>query len=184
MIYDTARADQAGCAGGVLPLRHGYSFFTLPFLNMTVASDPRSAWQVRTKGKTLKALHGDGVAYFGDHVDMTKDDFASTVGIGGVVGTKFTWPVGSAQRKRRDLTPGRELNFEKWMQLYKEKMLSRGEYLGDCTISVSIGRKPTPSARAPTCITLSSRRNGTAGSRCEASPPGPIASRITKAAKI
>ncbi len=30
----------------------------LPFLNMTVASDPESSWQVRLKGKTLKALTG------------------------------------------------------------------------------------------------------------------------------
>jgi alpha-galactosidase len=97
---------------------------------MSVASDPESAWQVRTKGKTLKALEGDAVAYFGDHVDMTKDDFASTVGVGGVVGTNFTWPEGSAARKRGDLTPAREKNFEKWMRIYKEKMLSRGEYLG------------------------------------------------------
>jgi alpha-galactosidase len=61
---------------------------------------------------------------------MTKDDFASTLGVGGVVGTNFTWPEGSAERKRNDLTPAREQKFEKWIRLYKEKMLSRGEYLG------------------------------------------------------
>src|SRR5260370_35527669 len=98
---------------------------------MSVASDPESAWQVRTKGKTLKALQGDLMAYFGDHVDMTKDDFASTVGVGGVVGTNFTWPEGSAERKRNDLTPAREQKFEKWLRIYKEKMLSRGEYLAE-----------------------------------------------------
>ena len=47
------------------------------------------------KGKTLKALQGDGMAYFGDHVDIVKDDLASTVGVGGVVGTNFRWPIGS-----------------------------------------------------------------------------------------
>src|SRR5580658_763685 len=62
--------------------------------------------------------------------DMTKDDFASTVGVGGVVGANFTWPEGSAARKRGDLTPAREQNFEKWIRIYKEKMLSRGEYVG------------------------------------------------------
>jgi alpha-galactosidase len=130
-IYDTAREIKPDALVEFCPCGTAYSFFTLPFLNMSVASDPKSAWQVRTKGKTLKALQGDSVAYFGDHVDMTKDDFASTVGVGGVVGTNFTWPEGSAEKKRGDLTPARELNFEKWIQLYKEKMLSRGEYLGD-----------------------------------------------------
>jgi len=53
----------------------GYSFFTLPYLNMTVASDPESSWQVRLKGKTLKALTGDRVAYFGDHVEMSEGGY-------------------------------------------------------------------------------------------------------------
>jgi len=129
-IYDTAREVKPDALVEFCPCGDAYSFFTLPFLNMSVASDPTSAWQVRTKGKTLKALQGDAVAYFGDHVDMTKDDFASTVGVGGVVGTNFTWPEGSAERKRNDLTPAREQKFEKWLRIYKEKMLSRGEYLG------------------------------------------------------
>jgi alpha-galactosidase len=129
-IYDTAREVKPEALVEFCPCGTAYSFFTLPFMNMSVASDPTSAWQVRTKGKTLKALQGDSVAYFGDHVDMTKDDFASTVGVGGVVGTNFTWPEGSAERKRIDLTPARERAFEKWIRVYKDKMLSRGEYLG------------------------------------------------------
>jgi alpha-galactosidase len=130
-LYDTARQAKTDALVEFCPCGTGYSFFTLPFLNMSVASDPESAWQVRTKGKTLKALEGDAIAYFGDHVDMTKDDFASTVGVGGVIGTNFTWPEGSAERKRGDLTAAREKHFEKWMKIYKDKMLSRGEYLGD-----------------------------------------------------
>lgn len=129
-IYQTARSVKPEALVEFCPCGTAYSFFTLPFMNMSVASDPKSSWQVRTKGKTLKALAGDAMAYFGDHVDMTKDDFASTVGVGGVVGTNFTWPEGSAQRKRIDLTPAREQNFDKWLGIYKEKMLSRGEYLG------------------------------------------------------
>jgi alpha-galactosidase len=71
------------------------------------------------------------MAYFGDHVDIVKDDLASTVGVGGVVGTNFRWPVGSGlSREGKDLTPDREQLFAKWMEIYKEKMLSRGEYLG------------------------------------------------------
>jgi alpha-galactosidase len=129
-IYDTAREVKPDALVEFCPCGTAYSFFTLPYMNMSVASDPRSAWQVRTKGKTLKALEGDSVAYFGDHVDMVKDDFASTVGLGGVIGTNFTWPEGSAERKRNDLTAAREKDFEKWIAIYNDKMLSRGEYEG------------------------------------------------------
>ena len=70
---------------------------------MTVASDPESSWQVRLKGKTLKALHGDSIAYFGDHVELSTggEDFTSTLGVGGVVGTNFAWP-GSARQEGPD----------------------------------------------------------------------------------
>jgi hypothetical protein len=51
-----------GSAVGFCPCGTATSFFMLPYLNMSVASDPRSSWQVRTKGKTLKALHGESIA--------------------------------------------------------------------------------------------------------------------------
>ncbi len=130
-IYETAQQIKPDALVEFCPCGTGYNFFTLPFMNMTVASDPESAWQVRLKGKTLKALQGDSMAYFGDHVDMVKDDIASTVGVGGVIGTNFTWPPGSGgSREGRLLTPAREQLFEKWIGIYKAKMLSRGEYLG------------------------------------------------------
>jgi alpha-galactosidase len=131
MIYETARQIKPDALVEFCPCGTGYNFFTLPFMNMTVASDPESAWQVRLKGKTLKALQGDQMAYFGDHVDMVKDDLASTVGVGGVVGTNFRWPVGAGtSHEGKDLTPAREQFFAKWIGIYKDKMLSRGEYLG------------------------------------------------------
>jgi alpha-galactosidase len=129
-IYDAARQVKPDAVVEFCPCGTSYSFFTLPYMNMSVASDPESAWQVRTKGKSLKALQGDSIAYFGDHVDMTKDDFASTIGVGGVIGTDFTWPEGSGDRKRADLTPAREANFVKWIAIYKDKMLPRGVYQG------------------------------------------------------
>jgi len=135
MIYETALAIKPDALIELCPCGTAYAFHYLPYLNMSVASDPRGSWQIRLKGKTLKALHGDGVAFFGDHVELSDngDDFASTMGIGGVVGTNFRWPPGSGgQRKGRgDLTPEREKHFQKWLNLYREKMLSRGEYLGD-----------------------------------------------------
>ena len=133
MIYDTARSIKPDALVEFCPCGTAFNFYTLPNLNMSVASDPHNSWQVRTKGKTLKALHGDGLAYFGDHVELSdgRADFASTLGIGGVVGTQFTWPPGSAQRPRLDLTPEKEPVWEKWIGLYNTQMLSRGEYLGE-----------------------------------------------------
>ncbi len=136
-IFDAARAAKPDAVVEFCPCGTSFSFFTLPYTNMTVASDPARSWQVRTKGKSLKALTGDGVAYFGDHVELSDErrDFASTVGVGGVVGTEFTWPVGSGPvgrggKNTSDLTPEREAHWAKWLAIYKDKMLSKGEYLG------------------------------------------------------
>jgi alpha-galactosidase len=92
----------------------------MPHFNMSVASDPESSFQVRSKGKTIKGLMGDDVPYFGDHVELSDhhDDFASTLGIGGVVGTQFVLPSLVEKHGPFDLTPGRE------------KDLSHGQYLG------------------------------------------------------
>ena len=34
------------------------------------------------------------------------------------------------KRSKSDLTPEREKEFEKWLAIYRDKMLSRGQYLG------------------------------------------------------
>lgn len=133
MIYDTAKSIKPDALVEWCPCGTAFNFYNLPNFNMSVASDPRGSWQVRTKGKSLKALHGDSTAYFGDHVELSDghQDFASTLGIGGVVGTQFTWPEGSGRRNNYDLTPEKEAIWLKWVSLYKEKMLSQGEYRGD-----------------------------------------------------
>jgi alpha-galactosidase len=132
-IWEEAIATRPDAVVEICPCGTAYSFFTLPYLNMTVASDPESSWQVRLKGKTLKALHGDSLAYFGDHVELTTggEDFASTLGIGGVVGTNFAWPGAPGKKdKKLLLTPAREEKWGFWVRLYQEKRLSQGEYLG------------------------------------------------------
>ena len=133
MIYNTARSIKPDALVEWCPCGTAYNFYNLPNLNMSVASDPHNSWQVRTKGKSLKALHGDNTAYFGDHVELSdgRQDFASTLGIGGVLGTQFTWPAGSARRSNYDLTAEKEEIWQKWISLYKSKMLSLGEYRGE-----------------------------------------------------
>ena len=132
-IYDTAQLVKPGALVEFCPCGTAYSFFTMPHFNMSVASDPESSFQVRSKAKTLKALIGDSIPYFGDHVELSDgaDDFASTVGVGGVVGTQFVIPSLVKKRSKFDLTPAQEKKFEKWLRIYREKMLSRGQYLGE-----------------------------------------------------
>lgn len=131
-IFDTVRSLKPQALVEFCPCGTSYSFFTMPHYNMSVASDPTSSFQVRSKGKTLKALMGDGVAYFGDHVELSDggSDFASTVAVGGVIGTQFVLPSLIPKRSKSDLTPAREKDVEKWLAIYSEQMLPKGQYLG------------------------------------------------------
>ena len=131
-IYDAAQKAKPGALVEFCPCGTAYSFFTMPHFNMSVASDPENSFQVRSKGKTIKGLMGDDVPYFGDHVELSDnhDDFASTLGIGGVVGTQFVLPSLVEKHGQFDLTPDRAKLFKKWLDLYQEKGLSHGQYLG------------------------------------------------------
>lgn len=131
-IYDAAQSAKPGSLVEFCPCGTAFSFYTMPHFNMSVASDPKGSFQVRSKGKTIKGLMGDDVPYFGDHVELSDnhDDFASTLGIGGVVGTQFVLPSLVEKHGRFDLTPEREKSFTKWLELYQEKGLARGKYLG------------------------------------------------------
>lgn len=133
VIYETAMAIKPNAVIEICPCGTAYAFHTMPYMNQSVASDPTSSWQIRLKGKTLQALMAGSAAYFGDHVELSDghNDFASQLGVGAVVGTKFTWPEGSARRARNDLTPEKEKIWKKWLDLYLEKMLSTGKYRGE-----------------------------------------------------
>jgi alpha-galactosidase len=90
-----------------------------------------------------KALLGPAAAVYGDHVELTEvqlsntqhevdkgRDFASEVGVGAVLGTKFTWPGYGPKFRTVELTPEKQANWKKWIDLYNAKMLSRGKFLG------------------------------------------------------
>ena len=131
MIYETATSIKPDAVVENCPCGTCMSFFNMPFANQTVASDPLSSWQIRLKGKTYKALI-PSTAYFGDHVELSDDksDFASSFGIGAVLGTKFNWPANNLAGEDNLLTPENEETWKKWFSLYNQKMLSTGEYLG------------------------------------------------------
>lgn len=135
MIFETALSINPNAVIEICPCGTNYSFYNLPYMNQAVSSDPQSSWQIRLKGKTIKALAGSKVAYYGDHVELSDDksDFESTFGIGGVIGTKFTWPEDShvnLETGNIALTLEKEKKWKKWIDLYNNKMLPKGTYLG------------------------------------------------------
>lgn len=132
-IYTAAREIDPAAVIELCPCGTSYSFFDFPYINQAPASDPESSWQVRLKGKTLKGLMGPSAPFAGDHVELSDhgDDFASTVGIGAVVSTKFTWPRDPKPKDSFLLTPEREAQWRHWIALYKEKRLATGHYRGE-----------------------------------------------------
>ena len=132
-LYRTARAIDPEVVMELCPCGTAYSFFDFAFINQAPASDPESSWQVRLKGKTLKALMGPSAAFAGDHVELSDgaDDFASTVGIGAVISTKFTWPRDPKPKDSFLLTPEKEVLWRKWIALYNERLLPKGNYRGE-----------------------------------------------------
>lgn len=132
LIFDDALAIKPNAVIQNCPCGTCMSFYNMPYTNQVVSSDPTSSWQIRSKGLVYRAIIPK-TAYFGDHVELSDngDDFASSFGIGAVLGTKFTYPKNNPN-VRRDylLTPEKEVIWKKWFSLYDEKMLSTGTYLG------------------------------------------------------
>ena len=132
LIYDEARSIKKDAVVENCPCGCCVSFFNLATTNQVVSSDALSSWQLRSKGMVYKALVPN-TAYYGDHVENTEsgNDFASTIGVGGVPGSKFTWPKDNPTAEASYLlTPQKEENMKKWLRIYDEKQLSKGEYLG------------------------------------------------------
>jgi alpha-galactosidase len=133
MIYKTAREIKPDAVIEICPCGTCMSFYNMPYINQAVSSDPESSWQIRLKGKTYKAIMPQA-AYYGDHVELSDNgtDFASSFGVGAVLGTKFTWPKDNPNIKRSFLlTAEKEEIWKKWINLYHEKMLSKEKYLGN-----------------------------------------------------
>lgn len=132
MIYNETTSMKPGAVIQNCPCGCAVSFYNIPWMNQAVSSDPTSSFQIRHKGKTYKAIN-PGLAYYGDHVELSdnNDDFGTQLGIGSVLGTKFTWPDNPAKPNNNLLTHEKEPVWKKWFNLYNSKMLSREPYLGE-----------------------------------------------------
>ncbi|RYG14363.1 MAG: alpha-galactosidase [Burkholderiales bacterium] len=137
-IYDAAHEANPDAVVELCPCGTAFAFHNLPATDQFPSSDPLSSWQVRSKGKSIKALIGARSSYAGDHVELSdgRDDFASSVGIGAVISSKFTWPR-DTETPTAPLPPGgfvlnpeKEALWRKWVGLYKQHMLPKGDYLG------------------------------------------------------
>lgn len=137
-IYKAAHDANPEAVVELCPCGTAFAFHNLPATDQFPSSDPLSSWQIRSKGKSIKALIGDRSSYAGDHVELSdnRDDFASSVGIGAVISSKFTWPK-DTDRPSMPMPPGgyvltaeREALWQRWVSLYNSHMLPKGEYLG------------------------------------------------------
>jgi alpha-galactosidase len=137
-IHKAAREANPEAVVELCPCGTVFNFHNLPATDQYPTSDPLTSWQVRSKGKTYKAIIGKGSSLAGDHVELSDrgDDFASSVGIGAVISTKFTWPKDTEHPVEKlppggyVLTPAKEALWRKWVGIYKQHMLPKGEYLG------------------------------------------------------
>ena len=140
-IFQTTRAIKPESVTQACPCGTPPSLAWLPFIDQAVTADPVGAVQVRRRIKMYKALLGPEAAVYGDHVELSAmtplgkgnwsehgNDFASTLGTGGVLGTKFVWPDPGPKFKAVALTSEKEAHWKKWIALYNEKMLSKGDF--------------------------------------------------------
>jgi alpha-galactosidase len=141
-IFETTRALKAESVTQSCPCGTPPSLAWLRYMDQAVTADPVGSLQTRRRIKMYKGLLGPNSAIYGDHVELTRiegantdneqdvgDDFASTLGTGGVLGTKFTWPDYGPSLKNVYLNNSKETHWKKWIALYNQKMLSKGTFL-------------------------------------------------------
>jgi len=142
VIFETTRALKPESVIQICPCGTTPNLAWLPFEDQPVTADPVGGFQIRRRIKMYKALLGTQAPVYGDHVELsemrqvgkdyveTGKDFASTVGTGGVIGTKFTWPDQHRPHFRNVvLTPEKESLWKKWIGIYNTKMLAQGNFL-------------------------------------------------------
>ena len=140
-IYETSKTIKPYSVTEICNCGTTQDMYQSIYCDQPVNSDPTSTTQSRQRVKVLKALWGADAPVFTDHVEVIRpyadlnnfgdtvtvgQDFATSMGTGGVIGTKFTWPSGPEKMK---LTAEKEKHWKKWFALYNDMMLSKGMYL-------------------------------------------------------
>jgi alpha-galactosidase len=142
----------------ICPCGQTINYCLLADTNEPVTADPVGSQQVRWRIKMYKALLGPQAPVFADRVESTYissesghdlelgSDFASGMGTGGIIGTRFSWPklnqvpgdLEYTEELQEDedylLTPEKVADWERWFDLYRQKMLSDGEFLNLYTL--------------------------------------------------
>lgn len=129
-VYEVARSYKPEAIIQNCPCGCAVNFFNIPYMNQAVASDPTSSFQIRLKNKAYRAIT-QKLAYYADHIELSDggNDFGTQVGIGGVPGSKFTYPKDNPHVKETYLlTPEKEKLYKKWLDIYNDKKLSKGLY--------------------------------------------------------
>ena len=163
-LYATAMKIDPQAVMELCPCGTAYLVLQPRSVNQAPASDPESSWQVRHKGKTLKALMGPSAPFAGDHVELSDggDDFASTVGIGAIVSTKFTWPKDPKPKDSFLLTPERKRRCgASGSRFITSGCCRKAPTAASSTTSDSTSPKRTSSRRPDGCTTPSTPATGT-----------------------
>ncbi len=116
--------------------------FKMRYYNQQVSADPVSNVQIRARLKTYRALLGEKAAIYGDHVELSTEpmtqgqrarevgkDFASTLALGGVIGSKFTAMAANPSEEQREKHVAIESHWRHWFQLFGQLKLYEGTYL-------------------------------------------------------
>jgi alpha-galactosidase len=137
VIKNEAESIKPGCVLEVCECGIPHNPFKMPYYNQQVSADPLSSDQVRARIKLYRALLGRGAAPYGDHVELSTgsgrktgesgSDFASSLALGGVIGSKFTKLVKEGTPWKKYY--GHRAHWDHWFGLYHRLRLFEGEYL-------------------------------------------------------
>ncbi len=125
-VWETAQQLKPGCTVEMCICGLPHDPFKMPFYNVANTSDPVNLGQVRRRVKVEKALHGPSFCV-GDCYQIpiqewdqwsVPQSFESALGTGAQLTTLYS-----------RLTAGQREQWKFWFGLYRELLLSRGEYL-------------------------------------------------------
>jgi alpha-galactosidase len=134
-IFDITRELKPYSVTQICPCGSTLTHTLIPATDQTVTADPTSSAQIRQRIKFYKGLMGERAAVFADHVELSDEgmDFASCLGAGGVLSTKFIHPLDDSVKGRLKeywpLSEDKEPLWKKWFKLATQHSLADGDYL-------------------------------------------------------